>query len=101
MSLTNKEIEALRLRLQRVAALAVNADEAKVAFGDIDALCAAARQPESLVGRRVRVKSSLGDFGDDNKMTITCGPLWLVESPRRSMTLRRFEFELLEDTNAK
>ena len=45
--LTSEEIQAARLRLQRVAALAVNADEAKMAFDDIDALCKAARQLES------------------------------------------------------
>jgi hypothetical protein len=38
-----EQIEAARLRLQRVAALAVNAEEAKSAFDDIDALCDAAR----------------------------------------------------------
>jgi hypothetical protein len=100
--MTNEAIEAARLRLQRVAALAVNAEEAKSAFEDIDTLCEAPRQPESLVGRRVRLRGNpqaegyritgersvyrIGRF-DDGGLVYT-----------KEESAERDEFEILEDT---
>jgi hypothetical protein len=100
-----EQIEAARLRLQRVAALAVNAEEAKSAFDDIDALCDAARQPESLVGRRVRIKSGRWMHNRDLKIQHqyerTFYGIGFDGYINPVETLVRDDFEPLEDTDGK
>lgn len=103
MKMTDKEIDAAREDVTRIWSSYFPTDNpwTIAATKALDALCAAARPQENLVGKRVRVKASLGDIGFGNLMTISCGPLWLGESPKRAITLTRDDFELLEGDDAE
>lgn len=98
--MTKEEIEAAREHLESIIGLALVSTYATEADGDeaqayLDALCAAARQPESLVGRRVRHKRS-------NGRACVVGITYKLEFDRDSFSSSydRDDFDLLEDGNA-
>ena len=95
--MTNEQIKTARSELRswcRVSmSIPPNRDEQAI-LKLIDALCAAARKPDSLVGRRVR-STRLG------RGVVESGPLWKVsfrlgDSMTRSMDLVRDDFELID-----
>ena len=93
--MTKAEIEEAREAIQRrLQENCVSALLESDVMETVDALCAAARQPDSLVGRQVR-STRLG------RGVVESGPLWKVsfrlgDSMTRSMDLVRDDFTLID-----
>lgn len=100
--MTNKEINMTRSELRSwcLASMSTppNRDE-QVILKLIDDLCEGARQPDSLVGRRVLIKRT-----EIPAKVIECGPsvpVYIVEfDDGDTRECLRDDFELLEGTNA-
>ena len=102
--MTNEQIETAHTELTDIVA-SLPLDSARHrAYELIDALCEAASQPESLVGRGVRIK--VGPWSNNRELKVqgqyarTFYEIGFDGYINPKETLVRDDFELLEDTNA-